>query len=250
MKKIGKNWLVLGVIGIVLLVTGIILLVWPDAHDMAQEWIGYFIGVALIAYGVLFLLPNILKKCGLAVKVYMILEIVAVAILSILAFTEKFNSFMTINRILGLVIYIRGVVELIRGYYNNGDIVKIQRDKDGNKVDVYDHALKYITIVLLTLGTWLFFYSKIDDSKVIYGIGILFIVVGAVCVFFGYKIHHEAKKELIELGKAIKSGELVASEPTPLDKKEQKKQNKIAKIKAKQEALEKKVSSVENEEVK
>ena len=84
-----------------------------------------------------------------------LLELCLIAFLGFVLVTNKEIKHLNISRTIGLVVYIFGLVEIVRGYHSNGG-VKIF------KSSLLNGLIKYFNIFLITLGTYIFFDQPFD----------------------------------------------------------------------------------------
>ena len=137
-----------------------------------------FLGIAIMVYAVLFLLPYTFKKKETKTANFLtLLELCLIGFLGFLLVTNKEIKYLNISRTIGLVVYIFGLVEIVRGYHSNGG-VKIFNS------NLLNGLVKYFNIFLITLGTYIFFDQPFDKHLLI-AIRICLIVLAAISIFIG-----------------------------------------------------------------
>ena len=165
---------ILGLICIVLLVLTL--------FDKPQEFIldkaEFFLGIVIIIYAILFLLPHTFKKKENKItSLLTFIELVVITVLGVLTITNKNSSHLNMSRTIGLVIYIFGLVEIIRGYHSNGGVKVF-------KSNLLNGLIKYFNIFLITLGTYIFFDMPFDKHLLL-AIRIFLIALAAISIIIG-----------------------------------------------------------------
>lgn len=170
-----------GVIGIIL---GIMLMpIWNSCPDWVfwKSWgtsiINMIIFVCIILYLVLFLLKKVMKRSNGVIKV---LTIVEFGVLALIALGCILQQFKVINvggacAILGLILWCRGCVEIFRAYYH----------QKGNN-DKYPVWWLAISIILVTLGTFLFVKPLFQDVHILWVFVIFILLVSLVLIVDGF----------------------------------------------------------------
>ncbi len=114
------------------------------------------LGIGIIVYSVLFLLPYTFKKKESKwINLLTLIELCLIAFLGFILVTNKEIKHLNISRTIGLVVYIFGLVEIVRGYHSNGGVKVF-------KSNLLNGLIKYFNIFLITLGTYIFFDQPFD----------------------------------------------------------------------------------------
>ena len=134
------------------------------------------IAIILLLYLFLFLLQILRHKRG-TVQILAIIEFVIVLIISLGLILQQFKVFNIAGscRIIGLVLWIRAVVELFRAYFFRGN-------ESNYKYPVWYFCL---CLVLITLGTYMFAAPFFSDQQVVLTLSILSFVASAVLIVLG-----------------------------------------------------------------
>lgn len=225
------DFIVFYILAAVALAAGLVIMLWDKAHEATLNSITYLIGVGIMIYAIVALAPNLIKRRNSVVKAYMIVEISLVILMALGMFLSSLRFInVTECQAIGLCIWCRGFVEIVRGYYNHGDV------HVAGKKSPYDRAAKYVNIALITLGTYVFFNVNINKEKIVTGLEIS-LIIGAIILLMlaiyctvnrvGSKKAHkapvEASNEPEEVKEDIPASEEKEEEPS---KKEKRKMNK------------------------
>ena len=155
-----------------------ILTLFSGPRNFILDKFNMFLGLVVMLYGVLFLLPYTFKKKETKlINFITFLELGVVILLGFILFANKDVKFLNTSRVIGIVIYVFGLVEIIRGYHSNGG-VKIF------KSSLLNGFIKYFNIILITVGTYVFF-DKPFEKHMIEAIRILLLGLFIVCLFIG-----------------------------------------------------------------
>ena len=165
---------ILGLICIFLLV----LTLFNKPQEFILDKAEFFLGIVIIIYAILFLLPHTFKKKENKItSLLTFIELVVITILGVLTITNKNSSHLNMSRTIGLVIYIFGLVEIIRGYHSNGGVKVF-------KSNLLNGLIKYFNIFLITLGTYIFFDMPFDKHLLL-AIRIFLIALGVISIIIG-----------------------------------------------------------------
>ena len=167
-------YLVFGVACLILL----ILTLFDKPKEFILDRANIILGIVIMVYAILFLLPYTFKKKESKIASFLtLLELCFIGFLGFLLVTNKEIKFLNISRTIGLVIYIFGLVEIVRGYHSNGG-VKIF------KSTLLNGLIKYFNIFLITLGTYIFFDQPFD-KYLLTAIRISLIALAVVSILIG-----------------------------------------------------------------
>ena len=167
----------------------LILTFFEKPRDFILDQVDLFLGIIIIVYAFIFLLPySFKKKEAKIINLLTFIELVVIVILGFVVITNKNTEFLNTSRTIGLVIYIFGLVEIIRGYHSNGG-VKIFRS------NMLNGLIKYFNIVLITLGTYIFFDMPFDNH-LLTAVRVTLIFVACISLFIGF-LKMPKKKKLL-----------------------------------------------------
>lgn len=165
---------ILGALCLVLL----ILTLFDGPKDFILDKIEIFLGIVIIIYAVLFLIPHTFKKKeSKLINFLTFLELVIIIILGLLTITNKKIEQLNISRTIGLIVYIFGLVEIVRGYHSEGG-VKVFKN------NLLNGLIKYFNIFLITLGTYIFFDMPFD-KYLLTSVRIFLIALAAISIIIG-----------------------------------------------------------------
>ena len=174
MKRFKFDWLVCFIVSVLAITLGIILIV--NNYKIGMQILNIVIACILLLYLFLFLLPVMQKKSG-TIQILTIIEFVIVALIALGLILQQFKVFNIAGacRIIGLVLWIRAVVELFRAYFYRG------------KESSYKYAVWYfcIIIVLITLGVWMFASPFFTDQQVVLALSISCFILAILLIVLG-----------------------------------------------------------------
>ena len=232
------DYIVYYILTVLTIVFGLSFLFCPFMKGILKDSITYLIGIALLLYAGCFLLKNLFRKRVTVVKVFMWIEFVLVVLMALGMFLSQLRVInITECQALGLTIWCRGFVEIVRGYYNQGDI------RVAGRHSAFDRAAKYINIFLITFGTYVFFNVNINKDKIVFSLGVCMLVAAAIFLFLAIycttqrgkipvKDHKESKDSLEEKASDEEAKEeKEEKEEEPQDKKKKDKKDKKKKNK-------------------
>ena len=176
---------ILATICIVLL----ILTFFEKPREFILDKVDLMLGLIIIIYAFLFLLPYSLKKKEAKVINFLtFIELIVIVILGFVVITNKDIKHLNTSRTIGIIIYIFGLVEIIRGYHSIGG-VKIF------KSNMLNGLIKYFNIFLITLGTYIFFDMPFE-KYMLTAVRVTLIFVACISLFIGF-IKMPKKKKLL-----------------------------------------------------
>lgn len=174
MKRFKFDWLVYLIVSLLAIALGIVLIV--DNYKIGLSILNIVIAILLLLYLGLVLIPVLRKKRGV-IQILTIIEFVIVIIISLGLILQQFKVFNIAGacRIIGLVIWLRSVVELFRAYFYHG------------KESSYKYALWYfcVMIALITLGTFMFARPFFTDQQVVLTLSIVCFIAAAILIVLG-----------------------------------------------------------------
>lgn len=183
MKRFKFDWLVCFIVSVLAIALGIVLIV--NDYKIGMQILNIVIACILILYLFLFLLPILQHKRG-TIQILTIVEFVIVALIALGLILQQFKVFNIVGacRIIGLVIWIRSVVELFRAYFYRG------------KESSYKYAVWYFCIILalITLGTWMFASPFFSDQQVVLALSISCFILAALLIVMGIIFVSKKKK--------------------------------------------------------
>lgn len=183
MKRFKLDWLVYFIVSILSTALGIVLIV--KNYEIGLKILNIAIAILLVVYLVLFLFPILKHKKG-TIQVLTIVEFVLVALIAIGLVLQQFNVFNIAEscEVIGLVIWLRAVVELFRAYFYRG--------KDSN----YKYPTWYFCsmLALITLGTFMFAKPFFNNTQVVLALSIACFIVSIVLIVLGIVYVPKKKK--------------------------------------------------------
>ena len=183
MKRFKGDYIVYLIVSVLLITLGIVMLV--NNYEIGLKIVNIAIALMLVAYLALVIFPLIKHKRG-TIQILTIVEFVLVCIIAIGLVLQQFKVFNIAGacKILGLVIWIRAIVELFRAYFYRG--------KDSS----YNYAVWYFCIILalVTLGTYMFAKPFFTDQQVVLVLSIMCFVVALCLIILGIIYAPKKKK--------------------------------------------------------
>ena len=133
-----------------------ILTFFSKPRDFIESKMRFILGVLLIVYALIFLLPYAFKKKEhKLINLLTIIEVASIGLISFVLIAHEEDKFFNLSRAIGLVIYIFGLIEIIRGYHSQGGVKLF-------KSALLNGLIKYFNIFLITVGTYIFFMEPFD----------------------------------------------------------------------------------------
>lgn len=150
---------------------------WAFYKDWGISILNLFMAACLCAYLFTYLLKKV-KNAGNNTN--LILLLVEFIFIAIIAAGLVLTQFQIINiggacQILGVVLWLRGSVEIFRAYYFRGT--------DSTSYPAYSVA---IAIGLVTAGTWLFVKPVIDDVAILWIFVAMLFLVSVFLIVYGF----------------------------------------------------------------
>lgn len=174
MKRFKNDWLVYFIISVLSIALGIVLIV--NNYDIGLKILDIAIAILLVIYLILFLLPVLKNKRG-TIQVLTIIECVLIVIIAVGLVLQQFKVFNIAGacKIIGLVIWLRAIVELFRAYFYRG--------KDSS----YKYPTWYfcLMLVLVTLGTFMFAKPFFSNEQVVLALSIASFVLAIFLIVLG-----------------------------------------------------------------
>jgi len=156
----------------------LILTFFDKPKDFILDKVDLVIGLIIIVYAVIFLLPYTLRKKETKIINFLaFIELIAIVILGFILITNKEIKHLNTSRIVGIIIYLFGLVEIVRGYHSIGGVKVF-------KSSMLNGLIKYFNIFLITLGTYVFFDMPFEKYLLVtVRVSLIFIVV--ISIFIG-----------------------------------------------------------------
>lgn len=223
------DYIVYYILTVLTIVFGLSFLFCPFMKGIVKDSITYLIGIALLAYAGFFLLKNLFRKRVTVVKVFMWIEFILVVLMALGMFLSQLRVInISECQALGLTIWCRGFVEIVRGYYNQGDI------RVAGHHSAFDRAAKYINIFLITFGTYVFFNVNINKDKIVLSLGVCMLIAAAIFLFLAiYCTTQRGKRPVKEHKESSKEENLEEKTPEVKDEPKEEAQDKKKKDKKK-----------------
>lgn len=184
MKRFKGDWILYLILSVVSIALGIILLV--NNYKIGLEILNIAIAIMLVIYLAVFLFPIIKNKQG-KMKVLTIVEFVLICIIAVGLVLQQFKVFNIVGacKIIGLVIWLRAVVELFRAYFYRGS-------ENGKKYASWYFCLM---IVLITAGTFMFAKPFFTDKQAVLALSIICFIIAIVLISFGIAYAPKSKRK-------------------------------------------------------
>lgn len=179
------------VAGALLLTLGIFLLpIWEDASVFWKDWgraaVNLIMFAAIVLYIFLFLVRQFRKERRESVKMLVIVEIVIFAVIALGLILEQF-ALISVGgpcAILGMALWIRGVISVIKGYLY----------KHTSEERRYSVAELAIAIALITFGTVLVVKPLFTELDLIWICSVAVIILAVVTLLCGILAMPQSKK--------------------------------------------------------
>lgn len=181
-KKTKAFWLYI-TLGILLIVASIILLpywgsIWPECpwKDLGLQMVSYAMAALILIYLFGYLIKKVVSSSG-TVQVLTILEF---TLLTLIALGLVFSQLQVLNIpdspsiILGIALYTRGVIEVLRSYYQNK-----------HSTHLYPVGLLILAIVLITLGVFLICTNLVTKLNVLIALIVVLFALGIAAIVYG-----------------------------------------------------------------
>ena len=134
----------------------LILTFFSSPREFLESKMRFILGILLIVYVLIFLLPYAFKKKEHAlINLLTIIECASIGLICFVLLAHEDDKFFNLSRAIGLVIYIFGLIEIIRGYHSQGGVKLF-------KSALLNGLIKYFNIFLITFGTYIFFTEPFD----------------------------------------------------------------------------------------
>ncbi len=183
MKRFKGDYIVYLIVSVLLIALGIVMIV--NNYEIGLKILNIALALMIVAYLALVLFPLIKHKRG-TIQILTIIEFVLVCIIAVGLVLQQFKVFNIAGacKIIGLVIWLRAVVELFRAYFYRG--------KDSS----YNYAVWYFCIILalITLGTYMFAKPFFSDTQVVLVLAIMCFVVAIALIVLGIVYAPKNKK--------------------------------------------------------
>lgn len=171
MKRFKNDWILYLVISVLAIALGVVLIV--DNFKIGMQILDIVIAIMLIIYLALVLIPILRHKTG-SIQILTIIEFILICIIAIGLVLQQFKVFNIVGacKIIGLVLWLRAVVELFRAYFYRG--------KDSS----YKYPVWYFCIMLflITLGTYMFAAPFFSNEQVVLALAIGCFILAAILI--------------------------------------------------------------------
>ena len=192
-KKTKYFWAIIAAGAILILFAGFLLPVWGTFweecpwKDLGLTIVNYIMASLILLYLFGYLLKKVLSNKG-TIQILTIVEFSLLFLIALgLVLSEIIGFVITDNPsiILGIALYIRGVVEIIKGYFYQKSVNE-------------KHHIGWVilAILLVTGGTVLFVTNYVDKVTVLWIIIASLVLLGAVGILWGILAKPETKKEV------------------------------------------------------
>lgn len=171
MKRFKNDWILYLVISILSIALGVVLIV--NDFKIGLQILDIVIACILVIYLSVVLIPILRHKTG-SIQILTIVEFIIICIIAIGLVLQQFKVFNIVGacKIIGLVLWLRAVVELFRAYFYRG--------KDSN----FKYPMWYFCIVLtlITLGTYMFAAPFFSNQQVVLALAIACFIMAAILI--------------------------------------------------------------------
>lgn len=170
-----KNAILSIILGLVLIILGILFVfIMPEIGENIKD---IAIGLMILALMLVLVIPDLQKRKQRLVRALLVIELVIALIVATMFMT---GSGSNPSLWIGLVLYVHGLFDLISGYFG-GSKQKLERF--------------IISIVLLTLGVYIFASGLITEAMLLNVLLILFIAPGLfLCILGALQMSKRTKK--------------------------------------------------------
>lgn len=185
MKKIkkSKNYIWYILLGVILLLAAIILLpFWGDiwAECPWKDWGIQFISIAMAVLILMYLFGFLVKKITKSSGTIQVLTVIEFTLLALIALGLVFSQFRILNIpdepsvIIGIALYIRGVIEIFRAYYYK---------QSSN----YTYPVYWLVVAILFVTFGVIFMISVSISKlwVLWVLIISLVVLSIILIVYG-----------------------------------------------------------------
>ena len=159
---------------------------WAFFKDWGMSLLNLFIAACLCAYLFTYLFKKIKKADNNTNLILLLVEFIFIAMIAVgLVLTQfKIINIGGACQILGVVLWLRGSVEIFRAYYFRG-----------TDTNTYPAYLVAVAIGLVTLGTWLFVKPLIQDIVILWIFVILLLFTSIILIAYGFASKPAKKKK-------------------------------------------------------
>lgn len=168
MKSLLKNWIIDLILAIITLVIAILLLI----PSVATKIVSIIVGALLIIFFIFVIVPKLKKIRSLGAEwvIWVIIEAVLIVVLAVLAIVNQQTSLdlgiitLQLSHIVGVVFVIEGIISIIR-LCNRYKFAEYSPRR----------VEKYIAILLIIIGTYIFASINISNQTIA-------IIIAALCL--------------------------------------------------------------------
>ena len=186
MKKLYKNFIFDIIVGVIALALGIVML---PPFSIGKYVLRILLAVILGCYLVLYLFDKLKKSRG-TIFVLAMIELFAITTLIVMLFLQQFDVFNAdVCSMLGLVLWVRGIIALI-GMYFKASTAKKSR---------YDLAPFLMYLLFVSLGMYFFAKPLLTDNALNWIMCIFFyiaaLLLGALAFVYAPMRHEKKSKK-------------------------------------------------------
>lgn len=163
------------IIAAISLTIGIVII--PEVTKFGKTVLHILIGVLLLVYCYGYLLPKVVKKAKNTILVLSLIELILLTFVAVTCIIETWVQMTFLTEgclIIGVALWIRGVVESFRSYF--------YQKNSANKYPVYKVILN---VILITVGTWFYVSPIISNFELLYVFSFLLIAVSVALIVMG-----------------------------------------------------------------
>ena len=179
-----KNFWLYIVLGSLLILSSIILMpIWAKINNelffanWGMDIIKLVIAIILVLYLSLYLFKKLFKKENKAIKILVILEFVILSIIALSCVLAQFNVFKVndAGKILGIVLYLRGSIEIFRAYYY-----------DRSSSEKYSIWWLILSLLLVSVGVAFIIGGYLTNLQVLWFLVFALLILGIVFIILGF----------------------------------------------------------------
>ncbi len=178
-----KNFWLYIVLGSLLILSSIILMpIWSKISSelffasWGMDIIKLIIAIVLVLYLAFYLFKKMFKKGNKAIRILVILEFVILSIIALSCVLAQFNvlNVTDAGKILGIVLYLRGSIEIFRAYYY-----------DRSSSEKYSVWYLILSLILVSVGVAFIVRNFLTNLHVLWALVVLLFILGIIFIVLG-----------------------------------------------------------------
>ncbi len=178
-----KNFWLYIVLGVFLIISSILLMpIWSKINkdlffaSWGMDVIKIVMAVILTLYLSLYLFKKLFKKEKTAIKILVIIEFVVLSMIALSCVLAQFNvfKFNDAGKILGLVLYMRGSIEIFRAYFY-----------DRSSSEKYSVWWLVVSLLFVSLGVAFVIGGYLSNLNVLWCLVCFLLILGVIFIVLG-----------------------------------------------------------------